>query len=462
MAAMLPVLTVLALFAVATSSAAQDNERRYLPDPSDEDWSFLEHAARTDIWDPVKYIPLGRAQWFTTLSGEVRYRPEGFRVHPSGTTDGTVDSYLLQRYLFGADTHLGARARLFVEVQSGIINGALRSPRPTDRNQIDLHQGFFEWRHAVRGRHVIRAKAGRQELSVGSTRLISASPGLNVKRSFDGLAVSYRGPSWTLVGTAARLVRLAGGAFDDRSESGQEFWGIAAGRRSPGFDRGELAIYYLTIDRSPSVYVQGIGREHRQTVGLKWAGSGGRLEVDYDGLFQWGTFADAPIRAWAFATETAYRGRSVRWRPRLSVRADIASGDADPGDPRLGSFNPLFPGNSYSGATGLLGPTNLADLTPAFTFALRSNVTVGLEAPSYWRTSVHDGVYGTNLRPLIRPEAGDGAYVGTNPGGLVVYQATRHLQLQGVVTRFLAGRFVRRTFVSSGFGFYSGSVVYRF
>jgi hypothetical protein len=44
----------------------------------------------------------------------------------------------------------------------------------------------------------------------------------------------------------------------------------------------------------------------------------------------------------------------------------------------------------------------------------------------------------------------------------VVWQATRHCQLQGAMTRFLSGTFLEDTFVSPGFGFYSLSAVYRF
>jgi hypothetical protein len=104
----------------------------------------------------------------------------------------------------------------------------------------------------------------------------------------------------------------------------------------------------------------------------------------------------------------------------------------------------------------------LTDLTPALTLRPRANVTVGFEAPSYWRTSTRDAVYATDLRPLVPAEAGTGKYVGTNPAVLVVWQATRHVQVQGVITRFLSGGFLRETFVSSGFGFYSTSLVYRF
>jgi len=446
------------------SVAAQDAAaRRYQPNPADEDWSFLATAPDVDRWDPIKYIPLGRRDgWYTTLSGEVRYRPEGLRIRPSDTRPSTVDNYLLQRYLFGSDFHFGAHSRVFVEVQSGIINGSIRSPRPTDQNRVDLHQAFYGWHFVRSNGHRVAIDVGRQELAVGSTRLISASPGLNVKRSFDGFDVSYRSPSWTLAGAFARLVAVDGGVFDDRSSIHQPFWGVAASRRSPRFQRGELGAYYLGIDRPRSLYHQGVGPERRHTLGLKWTGAGTRLDLNYDALFQWGTFNDAPIRAWAFATESGYRVTLTGWKPRLSIRADIASGDRDAADPELNAFNPLFPGNSYSGAVGLLGPTNLTDLTPAVTMTPARNLVVGFEMPSYWRTATGDGVYSTDLRLLVRPDAGEGKYVGTNPGILVVWQATRHLQAQGAITRFLSGGFLRNTFVGPGFGFYSMSAVYRF
>jgi hypothetical protein len=150
------------------------------------------------------------------------------------------------------------------------------------------------------------------------------------------------------------------------------------------------------------------------------------------------------------------------WKPRFSLRFDIASGDKDPKNPRLQSFNPLFPCNSYSGIAGLLGPTSLTDLTPAVTVAVRPNLVMSVEAPSYWRTSEADGVYSTDLRVLLQADEGMGKYVGTNPGYIVVWQATRHIQIQGAITRFLSADFLKNTFVAEGFGFFSGTFLYRF
>ena len=407
--ALLSAIRVGAVLLVATRVTAQGAPPApYRPNAADEDWTFLKTAPKTDFWDPVKYIPLGREDWSLTLSGELRFRPEGLRVRETATQPPATDNYQLQRYLVGADVRFGPRVRVFAELQSGLIGGKLQSPRPTDKNPLDLHQVFFELRQPVRRNDRLTLVAGRQEIEIGTSRLISASPGLNVKRSFDGVAVSYRTPSMTLVGVGAKLVDMRPGTFDDRPDSGQLFWGVAAGRRGPAFERSELGAYYLGIDRHESFYVQAQGPERRHTVGGKWSGAGPRLDLNYDVLFQWGRFAGAPIRAWAFATETGFRFPSVPWRPRLSVRTDLASGDRDANTPALESFDPLFPGNAYSGAVGLLGPTNLTDFTPALTVSPRPDLTLGVEAPSYWRTSTGDGVYTTDLRVLFEPEAGTG------------------------------------------------------
>jgi hypothetical protein len=458
------VLLLIGIFSlVAARAAAQDaTQRVYRLNAADEDWTFLKAAPKTDIWDPVKYIALGPDDWSLTLSGEYRLRPEGLRVRQTDARPGAIDNYVLQRYLFGADARFGRRVRVFGELQSGIINGSLRSPRPTDRNPLDLHQAFVEVRQPVRQKDRLTLVAGRQEIEIGTSRLISASPGLNVKRSFDGVAFTYQAQSWNLGAVGALVVGLEEGMFDDGSDSDQLFWGIAAGRRGSLLERSEVGVYYLGIDNSLSFYVQGQRPEVRHTVGGRWNAAGAGPDFNYDVLFQWGRFGGVPIRAWAFATETGYRLTSVTWRPRLSVRTDIASGDRDAEEAALQSFNPLFPGNAYSGAVGLLGPTNLTDLTPALTVSPRPDLTVGFEAPSYWRTSTADGVYATDLRVLAGPMAGSGKYVGTNPGVLVVWQPTRHLQLQGVVTRFLSGTFLQSTFVANGFGFYSFTARYRF
>ena len=330
--ALLKAIRVGAVLLVATRAAAQGAPPApYRPNAADEDWTFLKTAPKTDFWDPVKYIPLGREDWSLTLSGELRFRPEGFRVRETATRP-SIDRQLPA----AAVSDRGRRAAR--DARPRVQRAAKRPHRRQDpnrhvrpiKNPFDLHQVFFELRQPVRQNDRLALVAGRQEIEIGSSRLISASPGLNVKRSFDGVALSYRTPSWTPRRRRRHRSSTCGsGIFDDRRDGEQLFWGVAAGRSGPALERSEMGVYYLGIDRDQSFYAQAQGPELRHTVGGKWNGAGPRLDLNYDVLFQWGRFAGAPIRAWAFATETGFRFPSAPWSPRLSVRTDLASGDRD-------------------------------------------------------------------------------------------------------------------------------------
>ena len=438
-------------------------QRVYLPNIADEDWSFLaDRTQRRDWLDPIKYVPLFGGRSYLTFGGEARIRPEGFHLRAAPGEDGVIDNYVFQRYLFAADWHIGRRLRLYGELQSGVIDGKLDSPRPTDQNVADVHQAFVEFRTLRERERQLRLTVGRQEMTIGSSRLISASQGLNVKRSFDGVVVKYDRGAWHFEGGSARLVAVTGGAFDDSSTWDQAFWGGSLARSGFVLKTATGGLYYLGVERDDSLYSQGRGHEVRHTLGGKFAGRWRALEFSYDVIGQWGEFADAPARAWAVATEHATRVRSWPLRPRFSVRFNSATGDRDPSDPRLESFNPLFPGSSYSGLVGLLGPTNLTDATPGVQFLLPHRVVLVVENAFYIRSSTGDGLYNIALRPLPFPRDNPERYVGTNPAFVAVWNWTTHLSLTGVITRFIPGGFAKPSFLQYGLSFYSASFTYRF
>jgi hypothetical protein len=456
--------------APAAKPAAQPSATRvYKTNIADEDWSFLaDRTQRQDFFDPIKYISFMGGRSYLTLGGEVRIRPEGLRLRGAPGEENTVDNYVFQRYLFATDWHLGKRFRLYGELQSGLLNGKLASPRPTDENVADVHQAFFEY-HSPRPSASLRPgggqfllRVGRQEMTIGSSRLISASQGLNVKRSFDGVVGGYRRGAWQVEAGTARLVAVGGGAFDDSSRPDQEFWGASVLRTNIGLQGGAVSGYYLGVDREQSLYTQGLGAERRHTVGGKFLVNRRTFEFSVDAIGQWGEFAGAPARAWAAALEQSIRAPDWPLRPRFMVRFNSATGDRDPADPRLESFNPLFPGSSYSGLVGLLGPTNLTDVTPGVQLLLPHRMVFVFESPSYFRSSVRDGIYNIQLRPLPVTAVSPARYVGTNPALVVVWNTTRHLSLTGVITRFLPGAFLEGSFAEHGFGFYSTSFTYRF
>ena len=208
--------------------------------------------------------------------------------------------------------------------------------------------------------------------------------------------------------------------------------------------------------------MQGRGRDRRSTFGLAWRGPFRQVDLNYDLIYQAGTFEGATARAWAVSTETGYRFARTRWSPRFSLRLNSASGDTDAADPRLESFNPLFPGSSYSGIMGLFGPTNMTDLTPSISVSPRIGLVIGFEQPNYWRSSLGDGLYNVDLRVVIPAKAGTERFVGSSFNIFMMWQATRHLQITGAILRMQSGPFLEQTIAGKGVGLYSISTVYRF
>ncbi len=101
------------LFSVGVAYAQQP-QRVYLPNLADEEWGFLQNPTfRTDFWDPVKYVALGKEDWYLSLGGEARLSPQGFFIRKTESADSIRDAYLLQRYLFSVDLRMGKRFRVF-------------------------------------------------------------------------------------------------------------------------------------------------------------------------------------------------------------------------------------------------------------------------------------------------------------------------------------------------------------
>jgi hypothetical protein len=140
-------IVVTPVFTLAQGAAAPATDVHHYPLPTyEEDWRPLYQVDRTDIWDPVKFVPLS-ADGTTSLSfgGEARLTYERFAHQNFGLTPPDPDGYLLQRYLLHTDLHVGSRVRVWSEFNSGIENGRIGGPRPEiDEDRLDLHQVFVD------------------------------------------------------------------------------------------------------------------------------------------------------------------------------------------------------------------------------------------------------------------------------------------------------------------------------
>lgn len=419
----------------------------YQPLRYDEDWTALaDPAQQSDPWDRVKHIPLGsRPGRYISLGGEARERYERYR-HPSfGAEPEDGSGYFLQRYLLHADLHLGQFLRGFVQLQSGLESGRTGGPRATDEDRLDLHQAFVDAAWPAGPDRLLILRLGRQEFEFGSSRLVSTRDSLNTRLSFEAVRLLGRAGSWRASAHLMRPVRVVPGFFDDRGDQAQTLWGAYLGRVDDLPLGGSAVLYYSGLAREQARFAQGTADELRHTVGARVWGRPGRWDYNYELAAQLGRFGDGRIRAWDVATDNGLTVRELGLEPRFGLRADVTSGDADPADQTLGTFNALFAGTAYSGLAGLIGPANAVDLAPSLTVkpAQAVNVTVGHIV--FWRHRAADGIYGIAGNLVKAGDESRSLHVGNQTTLQMSWLVDQHLGLSATVAYFRAGAFLEET-----------------
>ena len=424
-------------------------DRNYLMPPSNENWSWLrDPALRQDFWDPIKYIRLRdrRDDWYLSIGGQTRQVWERIGNDNWGEQP-FQNAFFLQRYMVHADVHYGKHFRSFVQLKSGIEMFRQGGPRPIDEKRLDFEAAFLDICSGGE-RNWIAFRAGRQELNYGSGRLVSVREGPNVRQSFDGFKILSKAGAWNIDSFAVRPDLDDFGFFDNNPNHQISFWGIYSTR--PLRRDISVDLYYLGIARKQATYNRGTANELRHSLGARLsrpiAQTDGGWDFDYEGVWQFGSFGAANIRAWTCASETGYSVPALPLKPRFSLRADISSGD-DPNTGALGTFFPLFPIGNYFGVladTGP-GPMNFIDAHPRIQTVFPHDVSVMTDLVLYWRHSVLDGVYNVP-GSLIRAAGNSRArFVGYRPGVEVRWQINRHAYLQADYGIFYAGRFLRET-----------------
>lgn len=443
----LPYLAAGLLAAAGASRAAPESA---LP-PIDpwrytEDYSYLDDPdRRSGAWGEAgKWIRLGDGATLT-LGAELRLRYERYRDNEFGDAAVPDEGYQLYRFLPYADLRLGSHVRAFTQLNLTHAERDAGSIGPPDDTGNDVLQAFVDVSFpAADGAWTLRA--GRQVMAYGSERLISARYGPNVLRSFDGGMASWQGPGLRVDAFLTRPVRNDPDDFSDRADRQRRLAGLYATWTEPWNAAGTgLDAYLLSLSNDEARYDQGSGPETRNALGLRHFGQRGGWRWDLEGVYQYGSFAGAPARAWSLASDTAYTFRDAPLRPRLGLKANIISGDRNPDDPALQTFNVFFPKGKYFGEAGLIGPANLINLHPSLTLDLGSGWTLGTAAIFYWRQSLRDGVYGV-AGNLLRP-AGDSRarYIGTQADVVLGWEVSRNLSFEAAYSVFRPGAFIRET-----------------
>lgn len=446
--ALVPLCGVAALVVLPPQSSAQQLPSASVADPPaykfiryEEDYRYLaDQSKRADLWDPIKYIPLGTDGSFLSLGGEVRERMESYSNPNFSLAGQPANTYLLQRVLLHSDLHIGDYFRSFVQIGSHLAPGK-DDAAPPYLDKADWQQAFIDVRLPLSSgdNPDPTLRVGRQEMAFGSQRLVSIRDAPSVRRNFDGVRLTDNIGGMQIDAFATRPVLQQSGIFDDSSNQAQAFWGVYT--TTPAIPPlGKFDFYYLGYENQQALYAQGFGAERRQSIGSRWFGTRSGWDWDWEALGQFGTFANGDIRAWTVSTNTGYTFSVHDWSIRLGLKADIASGDKNLSDQTLGTFNALFPKLGYLSSAALFAASNITDVQPSITLQPLRNLTLTVGYDLIWRTTSQDAVYIGAGVPVAGTAGNPDLFSGRMLSVDLAWQVDRHVLVEaGYVHTWTAG-----------------------
>jgi len=437
----------------------------------DEDYSYLKAPAdRTDAFDPIKYISLSeRSDSYLTLGGQVRDRYEYFQNYLFGSGPQDPNGYNLLRVMANADLHLGPNVRVFVQGISATEQGRVGGPRPSDVDEIDLHQAFVDITLPLAVDSNFTLRGGRQVIVFGAERLIGVSDFTNVRRTFDGVRGTLTTPGNTLDVFYARPVRVLPYSFDDDVPD-TFITGVYDTWELPGVwaaAKPRLEMYAFYVDRQSITFNQTTAGEDRYTFGARLTANPKPFDFDIEPDYQVGRFNGQATHSFSVAAIAGYTLEQAMFSPRAFIGFDIASGGQrnNPGD----TFDQLFPsGHDKFGIIDAIGRQNIIDVHPGFTLTLLENkpgaerLTLLTQYRQFWRESDQDAVY-TSSGSILRASGGSNASaIGGEFDLQVDWQISRHFSAYAGYCRFFHGAFIAATGPHSDIDFAYSALTFTF
>ncbi len=455
-----------ACLVVATqmAQAAEDRRTSFKKLRFEEDYSYLRNPAnRTDALDRFKFIPLNQSgSSYLSLGGEMRQR-YAYTSNPSfGAAPQDKAGVWLQRFVVQGDVRVGPNFRLFGQLYSALEAGRKGGASPVDENKLELQNAFFEVRFPPSQAISLRFRGGRQELQLGSGRLVDVREGPNVRRTFDAGRFIFEVPDWRIDALAARPRQSLPGVFDDNANKDQTLWGIYATGGKNVLPAGQLDLYYLGFKNDTGAFEQATAKEVRHSLGVRWWGKLERWDFNWEAIYQFGKFGSGNISAWTLASNTGYTWSDLSWRPRLALSTNIASGDKDAGDNRLGTFNALFPRGNYFSQAAVLGPRNFYNINPSISVTPAPDWSLSAELNFFWRLQKQDGVYGPGGQLLRAAGGSNERFVGSALSLTADWELSRNLSFSGVYSHFFPGAFIKQTGPAANIDFFEITLKSRF
>jgi hypothetical protein len=411
---------------------------------------------------------------------EDRVRFEGSsntRDFDDSINDDQDDIWASNRFRFGLAIKPARWLKLYAQLQDTREWDSDRPNTPGLRgaqgdDNFDLRQGYLEL--ADFKSFPIGVTVGRQRLNYGERRLIGDPNWNQLGRTFDAVKLRWQSEKFAADLFAARPVQFKDEVFND-SDAADNVFGLYTTNRFVPWQETDLYWIYrdkgdAQPDLDPTNRVDPRGAwngpaQRIHTVGTRWKSKPGALRGwDYllEAAIQWGdvwesdrSAAALEHRAGALSVAAGYTFEQVKWKPRLALEYNFATGDENPADGESQSFQNLFPGNHVLyGHMDVFGWRNLHNLRAQVNVKPLKTLDIELSYHAFWLDETTDYGFRNNGFSTLRTRTPDGRDVRTIGAGkfaghevdlFVKWNVTKNLNVDFGYNHFFAADYLRDT-----------------
>ncbi len=414
-----------------------------------EDWSKLAEPEKTDSFDSLKYIELdAEGNNWLSIGGQLRERVEAWSGFAFRDND---EVFNLHRIFLHGDLHLGPNMRVFGEFINALsTNRDLPGGRRgLDVDSADLLNAFIDFNLPLNDAN-LTLRIGRQEFLFGKQRLISPLPWANTMRRWDAINGILTTKNWKIQAFASKFVPVDKYDFNENDDNNVLFGVYGTFRKS-------LDIYYLGRDRDSIDSI-------RHTIGARYFGkTSAGFDYDVEAAYQFGEVGSADVNAIMVGSQFGYGWTDNQWKPRLWLGFDYGSGDSDPGDGEVETFDQLFPlGHAYLGYIDIVGRQNIIDFSQGIDLKPAKKIGFKIANHFFWRAESADAFYNAG-GGVVRPGgAGNENSIGSEIDFTATYSINAHTSLLLGYSHFFAGDFVEQSGAANDTDFFYTQLLFRF
>jgi hypothetical protein len=190
------------------------------------------------------------------------------------------------------------------------------------------------------------------------------------------------------------------------------------------------------------------------------------FDYTVEAAFQTGDVRGLDLTAFAAHADVGYTF-DVSWRPRIALGYSFASGDSDPTDGDIETFQNLFPTNhKFYGQMDLFAWQNMHDLELDFKIQPIKSVTFRTDFHAFWLATTDDFWYRANgvtpVRPLNTAARDASNYAGSELDVLVTWAVNKNVSLEAGYSHFFAGEYLADTGPSddADFGYVQATITF--